>query len=241
MSGWAAAGQAAGDIGGGLLSFFGARNNARSNRRFQERMFRNRYQYTVEDMKAAGINPILAAGGGLGGGQSPSGSMAQTPDMSNLGKNVGTALKVSSERKLMEKQGHLIEANAGTAREQAGKYAAERRIIDAGLPLAEMNRDFYNSGPGQAAFYAEKIGGAFGALGAGVVGGLIGRGRRGNTQSGTRRALPQGAPGKKRKGRIEILSGPGKHYRGPPSLKGKNWKNLTVKEKELYKRWTEVQ
>lgn len=48
---------------------------------FQERMARNAHQYEVEDLKAAGLNPILSASGG-NGASAPSGAMA-TPDTSN--------------------------------------------------------------------------------------------------------------------------------------------------------------
>lgn len=41
-------------------------NEARINREWQERMANSVYQRTVEDMRKAGINPVLAAGMGLG-------------------------------------------------------------------------------------------------------------------------------------------------------------------------------
>ena len=43
-------------------------------------MYRNRYLWTVEDMRQAGLNPILAATGGQVGGAA-SAPMAQTPNM----------------------------------------------------------------------------------------------------------------------------------------------------------------
>lgn len=54
-------------IGGGLLGNKASAEEAARNRRFQRRMYKHRYQYTVEDMRKAGLNPALAyqQGGGL--------------------------------------------------------------------------------------------------------------------------------------------------------------------------------
>jgi hypothetical protein len=50
-------------------------NEARYNRDFQERMTRNRHQYQVEDLRQAGLNPILSA---TNGAPVPSGATAHT-------------------------------------------------------------------------------------------------------------------------------------------------------------------
>lgn len=63
----------AADVGGSLLSNAVGMYEAHKNRQFQKHMFKNRHQYEVEDLRKAGLNPILSATGGTPG--APSGAM----------------------------------------------------------------------------------------------------------------------------------------------------------------------
>lgn len=79
MSGWAMAAQAGLELmdtgiqtGMGIWSSNQARAEAAKNRQFQYDMFTNRYRLTMEDMRKAGLNPMLAYQ--QGGGNAPSGS-----------------------------------------------------------------------------------------------------------------------------------------------------------------------
>lgn len=103
---------AVGEAASGAASLLFGASQAKKNRKFQERMFRHRYQYASEDMKAAGINPILAAGSGLGGGGSPSGSAA-SGNISGVGNALTKATDVRSSVRLRKKQGELLDAQIG--------------------------------------------------------------------------------------------------------------------------------
>lgn len=73
-----------GGLLGGLGSIFGssieatsAQRAAAANRDFQERMYKHRYQYQMEDMREAGLNPLLAFQ--QAPPASPQGATAQVP------------------------------------------------------------------------------------------------------------------------------------------------------------------
>jgi len=78
-----AIGAVGGSLLGGLLSKNAAEDAANAQMDFQERMSNTAYQRAVSDMRAAGLNPILATK--IGGASTPGGAMAQTPDFSGLG------------------------------------------------------------------------------------------------------------------------------------------------------------
>lgn len=81
-------------LGSAAVSAFGQERANRTNIRlareqmqFQERMRSTQYQTAVEDLRAAGLNPILAAGASAG---TPSGATAHVEDA--IGKGVSSAL-----------------------------------------------------------------------------------------------------------------------------------------------------
>lgn len=84
-------------LGGSAASAGLAAREASKNRKFQKKMYQHRFQYSVKDMRKAGINPILAARGGLGGGGSPSGSQASMPDFGNAAGAAVSGFKAKSE------------------------------------------------------------------------------------------------------------------------------------------------
>lgn len=101
--------------------------------RFQKQMAKNKHQWEVADLRAAGLNPILSAGGGGGGGL---GGAAFTPAQNPL-EGVGSGLKEAArfkaiERVRMDNETRL--ANSSTAKQEA--EAALLRAEEAQVKVA---------------------------------------------------------------------------------------------------------
>lgn len=129
---------AAGAIAGGLLAgkqSESAQETAWENSRAgsleaferEQSAYRTRYQTTMNDMRRAGLNPVLAAHGGFNVGTgvqgfNPQSFMAKTPDYTNLGasaKDVSTALTEESKTKVNVEK--VKETIAKTAELRASK------------------------------------------------------------------------------------------------------------------------
>jgi len=137
----------AGDLFGGALSLFGGeRANASSARMaqnqmdFQERMDNSKYQRSVKDLMAAGLNPMLAYTNGVGA--APGGASA--PQSDTITPAINTALAARRNRAEVQ---NMLETNSQIKSQTAAnlalaiKYKADSELSSASAQNANITND----------------------------------------------------------------------------------------------------
>lgn len=119
-------GPALGALGKGVTTAIGI-TQANKQRNWQRENLQNAVQWRVADLKAAGINPILAANMGLGTGGSPGGAMPQIPDFGQVGDQVTNATNVESQGKLRKGQKKLTDMQYQREVAQIGLIEAQKQ------------------------------------------------------------------------------------------------------------------
>ena len=141
---WGALGGAAASIGGSALGYALSAKEAKRQRRFQERMFRNRYQYSRQDLEAAGYNPILAVR--QGPGSPPAGAQAQVPDF-DPSRGISAGVQAASAKSaIANTQAQTAHTMAVTANE--GKRGEildlEKTVLERTAGRAQAESEFWN-------------------------------------------------------------------------------------------------
>lgn len=131
----------------GLFNTSSAMDRQEAAQTFSAEQFSKRYQTTVEDMKKAGLNPMLAYS--QGGGNAPSGSAASTSGMPDVGSsfsqsrlNSAQIANIEADTNNKNESSALIRAQAAQAMASANQADAQTTKI--GQEVTNLKEEFKN-------------------------------------------------------------------------------------------------
>lgn len=117
-------------------------DQAQANRDFQERMSNTSFQRRVEDLRAAGLNPMLAYS--QGGAAVPGGSQANAVSPDAMINSGFRAAEVSSQQAVARAQADNLSADTENKRAQTENFAAladntraQTRLMESQVPVQE--------------------------------------------------------------------------------------------------------
>lgn len=125
-------------LGSAVQNHYNSANAAQANE-WNVENYKHRYQWAVEDMRAAGLNPILAATNGIGG--SISGASAASVGMSDIGATMNSARSAGAAERQAKNAEHLavsqIEKNVAEA--DSTRQATHGIVLDNGIKANNLN------------------------------------------------------------------------------------------------------
>jgi hypothetical protein len=101
--------------------------------------YKHRYQWAVDDMRSAGLNPILAATNGIGG--SISGASAASVGMSDIGSTMNSARAASAAERQAKNAEHLAvsQIDKNVAEADSTRQATHGIVLDNGIKANNLN------------------------------------------------------------------------------------------------------
>lgn len=125
-------------LGSAVQNHYNSANAAQANA-WNVENYKHRYQWAVDDMRAAGLNPILAATNGIGG--SISGASAASVGMSDIGSTMNSARAAGAAERQAKNAEHLavsqIEKNVAEA--DSTRQATHGIVLDNGIKANNLN------------------------------------------------------------------------------------------------------
>lgn len=129
-------------LGSAVQNHYNSANAAQANA-WNVENYKHRYQWAVDDMRSAGLNPILAATNGIGG--SISGASAASIGMSDIGSTMNSSKAASAAERQAKTAEHLsisqiekILAEADSMRQRTHGIVLENGILANDLNLKEQ-------------------------------------------------------------------------------------------------------
>ena len=125
-------------LGSAVQNHYNSANAAQANA-WNVENYKHRYQWAVEDMRKAGLNPILAATNGIGG--SISGASAASVGMSDIGSTMNSAKAASAAERQAKNAENLavsqIEKNVAEA--DSTRQSTHGTVLQNGILANDLN------------------------------------------------------------------------------------------------------
>lgn len=125
-------------LGSAVQNHYNSANAAQANK-WNVENYKHRYQWAVEDMRSAGLNPILAATNGIGG--SISGASAASVGMSDIGSTMNSAKAASAAERQAKNVEHLAASQIDRNFSEANYFRqnAHGVVLDNGIKANNLN------------------------------------------------------------------------------------------------------
>ena len=132
-------------LGNTLNKITGATSAAKLQNKYQKEFAQNAHQWEVADLEAAGLNPILSAGGSgataSGGGTTGSAGISPISEAIGVLTGITSAQKTSAEADLAEKQIDEVDANINEKNANIENKNADTKLKTAQTLAQDINND----------------------------------------------------------------------------------------------------